>query len=142
MENDADVLIIGAGVAGLAAAYELSRAGVNVIVLEARDRIGGRIYTLHDESSPLPIELGAEFIHGRPPETLAITERAHLRIRQTLLQAGSRSSAFRKSSPLVIGQGHSYKLAVVTTANEQCKHLPRSPPWSSCRAAIVGVVFE
>jgi protoporphyrinogen oxidase len=67
MENDADVLIIGAGVAGLAAAYELSRAGVNVIVLEARDRIGGRIYTLHDESSPLPIELGAEFIHGRSP---------------------------------------------------------------------------
>jgi monoamine oxidase len=67
MENDADVLIIGAGVAGLAAAYELSRAGVNVIVLEARDRIGGRIYTLHDENSPLPIELGAEFIHGRSP---------------------------------------------------------------------------
>src|SRR5258705_4661012 len=78
MENDADVLVIGAGVAGLAAAHELSRAGVNVMVLEARDRIGGRIYTLHDESSPLPIELGAEFIHGRPPETLAITELAHL----------------------------------------------------------------
>src|SRR5258705_11291990 len=78
MQNDADVLIIGAGIAGLAAAYEVSRAGINVIVLEARARIGGRIYTLHDESSPLPIELGAEFIHGRPPETLAITELAHL----------------------------------------------------------------
>ena len=84
MENDADVLIIGAGIAGLAAAYEVSRAGINVIVLEARERIGGRIYTLHDESSPLPIELGAEFIHGRPPETLAITELAHLSTPQVL----------------------------------------------------------
>ena len=62
----ADVLVLGAGVAGLAAAQELSQAGLRVIVIEARDRLGGRIFTQHVPGHPLPIELGAEFIHGRP----------------------------------------------------------------------------
>lgn len=77
METDADILIIGAGVAGLAAARELSIAGRNVVVLEARDRIGGRINTHFDK---WPIELGAEFVHGKPPETLQIAARAHLKL--------------------------------------------------------------
>jgi monoamine oxidase len=61
----ADVAIIGAGAAGLAAAQRLSNAGRNVVIVEARDRIGGRIHTIRDEQFPLPVELGAEFIHGR-----------------------------------------------------------------------------
>ncbi len=63
-----DVVIVGAGAAGLTALAELRRVGVNAFCLEARDRIGGRILTVHDPLSPVPIELGAEFIHGRPPE--------------------------------------------------------------------------
>ena len=73
-----DILVLGAGVAGLAAARELSLAGFAVTVLEARDRIGGRIHTLRDGNDRLPIELGAEFVHGSPPETLAIAKRAKL----------------------------------------------------------------
>jgi monoamine oxidase len=69
-----EIIIIGAGVAGLAAARELSRANFNVTVVEARDRIGGRFYT-HDS-----VELGAEFIHGKPPELKKIVERAHLKL--------------------------------------------------------------
>jgi monoamine oxidase len=80
MNDDADVVIIGAGAAGLAAARTLTSAGFAVIILEARDRIGGRINTLHDSRSPLPIELGAEFIHGRPRETFDIVERARLKV--------------------------------------------------------------
>ena len=68
VHRDPAVIIIGAGVAGLAAACELGRSGVSVCVLEARDRIGGRIFTLRDRRGEWPIELGAEFIHGRPPE--------------------------------------------------------------------------
>jgi monoamine oxidase len=77
METDADILIIGAGAAGVAAARELSRAGHKVLIFEARDRIGGRIHTHFDV---WPIELGAEFVHGKPRETLEIVERADLKL--------------------------------------------------------------
>lgn len=83
MEDSTDILIIGAGAAGLMAAFELSRTGLKVIILEARDRIGGRINTHHDPRSPVPIELGAEFVHGRPPELLSIVEHAHLDLLET-----------------------------------------------------------
>jgi len=61
-ERNADVLVIGAGIAGLRAAEVLVAAGRRVIVLEARDRLGGRIYT--DRSWGVPVELGASWIHG------------------------------------------------------------------------------
>ena len=65
----ADVLVIGAGAAGLAAAAELARAGLSVSILEARDRVGGRCFTRRLPGVPVPVELGAEFIHGRPDAT-------------------------------------------------------------------------
>ena len=58
-----DTLIIGAGAAGLGAARELRDAGERVVVLEARDRVGGRAWTSYD-LAPHPVELGAEFVHG------------------------------------------------------------------------------
>lgn len=61
-----DVAIIGAGAAGLSAATRLKEARRRVLVLEARDRVGGRIETLRDAAFELPIELGAEFVHGKP----------------------------------------------------------------------------
>lgn len=59
-----DILIVGAGAAGLIAARELSRKGNNVTILEARNRVGGRIHTVQDAAFELPVETGAEFIHG------------------------------------------------------------------------------
>jgi len=61
---EADVAVVGAGAAGLAAARRLGSLGRRVVVLEARERPGGRILTHLDVGSPVPIELGAEFIHG------------------------------------------------------------------------------
>ena len=55
MTESADVLIVGAGAAGLAAAQDLSAASFRVIVLEARERVGGRILTLKDQSLPAPV---------------------------------------------------------------------------------------
>lgn len=69
-----DVIVIGAGAAGLCAARTLTRAGVSVTILEARHRIGGRIHTLHDPLLPAPVELGAEFVHGRPAEIWSAVE--------------------------------------------------------------------
>ena len=66
-----DVIVIGAGAAGLAALRELHGAGLSAVCIEATGRIGGRIYTVHDPQSPDAIELGAEFVHGRPPEVTA-----------------------------------------------------------------------
>ena len=57
-----DVLVLGAGIAGLAAARALTDDGWNVIVLEAHNRIGGRVWT--DNSLGLPLDLGASWIHG------------------------------------------------------------------------------
>ena len=73
-----DVVVIGAGAAGLAAARRLHEHGVRVLVLEARPRIGGRIYTARDARSALPIELGAEFLHGDAQQVREIADAARL----------------------------------------------------------------
>jgi len=71
----ADVLVLGAGIAGLAAAERLAAAGRRVLVLEARDRIGGRIHTVDDPGLHHRVELGAEFVHGRPAELVELIHR-------------------------------------------------------------------
>lgn len=73
-----DSIIIGAGAAGLACARDLSGAGQQVCILEARDRVGGRIFTIHTPDLPLPLELGAEFVHGEADDTFSIVEAAAL----------------------------------------------------------------
>jgi monoamine oxidase len=71
------VVIIGTGAAGLAAAGELARAGMQPLLLEARRRTGGRIDTLSD-GERAPIELGAEFMHGLAPDVDRLAREHHL----------------------------------------------------------------
>ncbi|HWF19985.1 MAG TPA: NAD(P)/FAD-dependent oxidoreductase [Verrucomicrobiae bacterium] len=78
---ETSVVILGAGVAGLSAANELAQAGVPMFVLEARQRVGGRIFTVTD-SAAMPVELGAEFIHGRAPELWQIIQSARLPVHE------------------------------------------------------------
>jgi len=59
-----DVVIVGAGAAGLACASRLAESGVSFVLLEARNRIGGRVLTKTRGPHQAPIELGAEFLHG------------------------------------------------------------------------------
>lgn len=73
----ADVIIIGAGAAGLMAAKDLSSSGKKVIVLEGNDRTGGRIYTIFEGMEP--VQLGAEFIHGDLPLTIALLREANIK---------------------------------------------------------------
>ena len=68
MSEKSEVLIIGAGAAGLAAAQALSAAGVSVQILEARDRIGGRIYTHPDSTPELGIELASALLKLYPAD--------------------------------------------------------------------------
>lgn len=71
-----DVVVVGAGAAGLAAARKLRESDVNVLVLEGRDRVGGRAFTLRGHDGTTPIELGAEFIHGKAEVTYALLREA------------------------------------------------------------------
>ena len=61
-KRNKSVVIIGAGFSGLAAAYKLKNAGWNVTVLEARDRIGGRVFSHKFAGTDLICELGAEWV--------------------------------------------------------------------------------
>jgi monoamine oxidase len=106
MTGEAEVLIIGAGVAGLTAARQLSTAGVRVLVLEARDRLGGRVMTHHTPEGP--VELGAEFVHGTVSETLEVVREAGLRLREIRRRApqgtdGRRAPDFFSAMDRVLG---------------------------------------
>ncbi|KOS07518.1 hypothetical protein AM493_16795 [Flavobacterium akiainvivens] len=70
-----DIIVVGAGAAGLMAAYTLVKSGKSVTVLEARNRIGGRIHTVTNGFTN-PVELGAEFVHGNLPVTLGLLKEA------------------------------------------------------------------
>lgn len=74
---DTDVVIIGAGVAGVTAARELGNAGHDVIVLEARDRLGGRLFT--DQRMGVNLELGGNWLHWVQPHVWAEVTRYGLR---------------------------------------------------------------
>ncbi len=78
-----DVLVIGAGISGLAAASLLQQHGLRVVVLEARSRIGGRIHTVPMRPHGPSVDLGAAWIHGigsaqAPNPLFALASRAGL----------------------------------------------------------------
>ena len=77
-----DVLVIGAGAAGLAAARTLGAAGRRVVILEARPRVGGRIFTefaqTPNDATLIPIEMGADFVHGLPQASWQLINEARL----------------------------------------------------------------
>jgi len=76
-----DIIVIGAGAAGLMAARALGKAGKKVLVLEARNRLGGRIHTQTNSRFSIPTETGAEFVHG----DLSVTQNLLAEIKNGLL---------------------------------------------------------
>ena len=59
-----DVIVIGAGISGIAAADKLDSEGLDVLILEARDRTGGRTWTMYWDEAGIPVDMGAGWIHG------------------------------------------------------------------------------
>lgn len=76
---ETDIIVVGAGASGLAAAYELSLVNKKLIVLEARNRMGGRIHSIADPKFAGVVETGAEFVHGKLPVTLGLLEKGKIK---------------------------------------------------------------
>jgi monoamine oxidase len=114
-----DCIIIGAGATGLYAASKLTAARKNVLLLEARDRIGGRIYTIADTNFSRSIEAGAEFIHGDVPITLSLLKEANISFHKMMgemfqVENGSLkdSDLFNRDWPQIIDKLHQLKVDI------------------------------
>jgi len=77
------IIIVGGGACGLIAANELLNHGKKVILLEAKNRLGGRIQTLYEGNPAIAIEAGAEFIHGKLPVTFGLLKEYKLKVQET-----------------------------------------------------------
>ena len=129
-EETYDVIVVGAGAAGLAALRDLRRAGLHVLCLEARDRIGGRILTVHDPHSPIPVELGPEFVHGHPPQSLELIARGRLAI----YDSNENSVQIRAGKPLE--QAESWdQIAAVTEDMKKVEERGEDPTFLDFLAA-------
>jgi monoamine oxidase len=74
---DADLIVVGAGASGLACAHDMADRGADVLVVEARDRIGGRIHTIRGFRDD-PFEIGAMMVHGERAAVVDIARDAGL----------------------------------------------------------------
>src|SRR5262245_54979008 len=79
-KNNKTITIVGAGLAGLSAAYELQRAGCRVTVLEARGRVGGRVHSVRTFSNGLVAEGGGEFIEATHTHMLALADQFNIKL--------------------------------------------------------------
>lgn len=136
---EADVCVVGAGYAGLTAALRLHQQGLTVVVLEARDRLGGRIWTQH-LSAGSPVDRGGAWLAPRHDAIFALTREFAVPTYKTwvkgshLLVHGGRIRPYKGLIPKIS------PLAVLTIAMNQAridrlsKRVPLEAPWTAARA--------
>ena len=139
MAPDVDVAVIGAGLSGLTAARELSRRGASVVVLEARDRVGGKIHTVSIDGCA--VDLGAHWVGPTQRRMLALAdelgigvEKQHLDGRHLLTLAGERHE-FTGLIPLVSAFGAAETVVAVARVELRRRLVRVDEPWRSRGAA-------
>lgn len=139
-EAPADVVVVGAGFAGLAAARALVAAGMDTRVLEARDRVGGRIYT-RPASDGTPLDVGGQWGGPTQKRLLALAEAVGVETYKTYdtgdnvqYHAGARhvySGAVPTHDPVVAAE----IVEAILTLNMMANEVPLDAPWQAHDAA-------
>jgi monoamine oxidase len=138
--HDADVVVVGAGLAGLAAARAVSAAGASVVVLEARDRVGGRVLN-HDLGDGKVVEVGGQWI-GPTQDRLAALARA-LRVEtfpthangHNLLEYGGSVRRYTGTIPRINPAVLVDVQQAQTRLNRLARKVPLNAPWEAPNAA-------
>lgn len=139
MSNAADVIVVGAGVAGLKAAQELVAKGRNVIVLEGKDRVGGRLK--YAELAGRPIDLGGQWVGAG--QTVLLDEAKRLGIEtyaqhengRTIMEMFGRRSEFTGTVPRLPPLALIELLFMQKRWERELKTIPAEAPWTAPRAS-------
>ncbi|WP_104992202.1 flavin monoamine oxidase family protein [Deinococcus sp. NW-56] len=141
--QETDVLVVGAGLAGLTAAHRLTGAGCRVRVLEARDRVGGRTHTVRLPVAGVGVDLGGQWVGPNQPHVMALIRELRLEVYPTyddgdhLAHLRGRTRRYRGLVPPLPPQVLLDYARVVARFEALARQIPRDAPWSAPDAAAL-----
>ena len=138
--READVCVVGAGLAGLTAARRLSQAGRSVVVLEARDRVGGRVWTKTSRDG-VPVDMGGCFVGPHHDRMHALTKEMGVATFKTfvdgdnVLATGGKVRRYRGDIPRISPVALLSAGQAIARMNAMAKKVPVDAPWDAPKAA-------